>query len=41
MAARDAGDPEALVDREACKRYVETYRGALRKRIATESEGHG
>jgi metallo-beta-lactamase class B len=37
VAARDSGKADALVDREACKRYAATARQALAKRLATES----
>jgi len=36
LAARDSGDANALVDREACRRYAATARQALARRLATE-----
>jgi metallo-beta-lactamase class B len=37
VAARDAGNPVGLVDPEACRRYASVARGALARRIATET----
>jgi metallo-beta-lactamase class B len=36
LAARERGNPDALVDREACRRYAATARQALARRVATE-----
>ena len=37
VAARDSGKADALVDRDACKRYAATARQALAKRLAAEA----
>jgi metallo-beta-lactamase class B len=37
VAARDRGNADALVDREACRRYAATARQALARRVATET----
>ena len=37
LAAREAGSRDALVDREACRRYAAGARGALARRVATEA----
>jgi metallo-beta-lactamase class B len=39
LAARDAGQPNALVDAEACKRYASTARTRLAARVARERSG--
>ena len=39
VAARDQGDPEALVDSAACVRYAERYRQRLRERLERERAG--
>jgi metallo-beta-lactamase class B len=39
VAARDAGQPDALVDAEACKRYASTARTRLAARVARERAG--
>ncbi|MGH7622612.1 MAG: subclass B3 metallo-beta-lactamase, partial [Gemmatimonadaceae bacterium] len=36
VANRDAGDSTALIDRDACRRFVNRARDALAKRLATE-----
>jgi len=36
VAARDSGNADALVDREACRRYAAAGRAALARRLATE-----
>jgi metallo-beta-lactamase class B len=37
VAARDAGRPDALVDRDACRRYAARAREQLARRVAEES----
>jgi len=37
LARRDSGDSHALVDRQACAKYVEASRAALHSRIAKEN----
>jgi metallo-beta-lactamase class B len=41
LAKRQGGDREALVDRQACARYVEVARAALRARLASEGAAQG
>jgi metallo-beta-lactamase class B len=41
LAKREAGDPEALVDPDACRRLVTTAREAIATRVAREQEGGG
>ncbi|HEX6747892.1 MAG TPA: subclass B3 metallo-beta-lactamase [Longimicrobium sp.] len=36
LAAREAGQPDAFVDREACRRYAATARQQLERRVASE-----
>ena len=36
VAKRDAGDANALIDRDACRRFVKSARAALAKRLETE-----
>jgi metallo-beta-lactamase class B len=37
VASRDAGNASALIDPEACRRYAGVARGALAKRVASET----
>ena len=37
VAARDAGRPDAQVDRDACRRYAAAARQQLARRVAEES----
>lgn len=39
LAARDAGNPDALVDAGACRRYADAARKQVAKRVATERAG--
>jgi metallo-beta-lactamase class B len=39
LAARDAGDPDALFDRTACVRYAESAREQLMARLVRERSG--
>ena len=39
VAQRDAGDPSALYDTTACRRYAESARAALATRLAREAAG--
>lgn len=38
VTVRDGGDKDALVDREACRRYAATARQQIARRVATEAQ---